>query len=93
MTRTNPIYIPWRDRAAVTKREAAAISARSLPWIDNEIREGRLISYQTRRNGPHLVCAQSLSDLLDNIAPSNAAPRRPDRSYGRPRLVWSNPTI
>lgn len=96
MTISTSIFIPWRQRAAVTRNEAAIIFNETPDWIQDRIEAGDLFPLQMKRGGPRLVCVQSILDLLErttgyaSFAQSvGPAVQQPRPKY--PALVWSNP--
>jgi hypothetical protein len=90
---TQPRPLPWQDRAAVTRREAAAIFDKPARWIDHQVDAGRLLSYQSRPNGPRMICVQSMLDFLAGGEQPPSSPLRPAGPFCRPRLVWRHPTL
>ncbi len=78
-------YVPWRDRAFVSIKEAGSILARSPDWVRHRIGEGRLEAYRLIKGGPALVSVESLIRLIDATA-SRVGPIE----FGRPRLVVDN---
>lgn len=74
-------YIPWRDRAFVSVKEAAVIMARSPDWVRNRIGEGRLTGRQVMEGGPIVVCVASLIEFIDGVETAPAPRIRPRRIY------------
>ncbi|QOG06401.1 hypothetical protein IGS74_18030 [Aureimonas sp. OT7] len=85
-------YIPWRERAVISKRETAAIFGRSIPWVDDAIRCGDLVERQARPRAPRVVCVDSIICLIGEMNATTAAPK-PSTVLHAPRLVWVNPNL
>lgn len=84
----------WHDRASVTKREAAAILDRSIEWVELQVAAAELYSFQTRRGGPHLICVQSILDMInEGRHAGRLRPASSVRSRAPLQLVWINPAM
>jgi hypothetical protein len=74
-------YIPWRDRAFLSIREASQIMARSPDWVRNRIGEGRLVGRQLQAGGPVVVTVHSLIDFIEGVETVPRTRPRPAAIY------------
>jgi hypothetical protein len=54
-------YVPWRDRAFVSVREAGEILARSPDWIRKRALECRLEERRLSAGGPTVITVRACS--------------------------------
>lgn len=89
IVRTSSTPLPWQERAFLSIAEAAEVFGQSDVWIRFAIDAGELVTVRRRRNGPKLICVESVLDLLRRRPDVAASSFRPSR----PRLVWTNPNL
>ena len=80
--------IPWRDRAFLSRAEAAAIFGRSVSWIGDRVADGSLKAARIPAGGSVGITVASVVALVDSAEPVTAENvPAPTRSRGHLRIA------